>query len=351
MKTGSKPNGITDSGSRPVPYRRLMAILTVSLLAAFLISLFTGAERITPGALAASVKTLLSGNAGLSGIDLVIWKGRLPRIFLAVLAGALLSSSGVVFQGVFLNPMADPYLLGVSSGAAFGVAFSKTVFGSFSGVLPVSLAAFGGALAASFLVFIVSGGFRVRSTVYLLLTGLAIGFILSGLVSVLIYLNRNEVEAIIFWMMGSFSGASWERVLFLALVLAAGSVVLMLSRRDLNILSMGEDSAAASGMNVGAVRLVLLITGTVMAAAAVAACGIISFAGLIIPHIIRMLTGADHRKLLPAGLLAGGLFMMITDTISRTVVAPSQIPVSVITSLIGGPYFILLIYRRGRKWQ
>ncbi|MBN1646497.1 MAG: iron ABC transporter permease [Spirochaetales bacterium] len=332
-------------------FRRLVILLLIILVGAFVCAVFSGAEKVTLRAFIESFKALSGPRDSLSGMNSLIWMVRFPRILLALLAGALLSSSGVVFQGVFLNPLADPYLLGVSSGAAFGVALARTVFGNITGILSVSMSAFAGALGASLLVFLISGGFRARNTVYLLLTGLAIGFLLSGLVSFLVYMNRNDIEAIIFWMMGSFGAASWSRVLFLVVTLLPGCFILMLTGRDLNILAMGEESAAAGGMNVPVLRLVLLATATVMAAAAVAVCGIISFAGLIIPHAVRFLTGPDHRRLVPASLLAGGLFMIITDTISRTILAPAQVPISVITSLIGGPYFIMLIYRRGTKWQ
>ena len=314
--------------------------------------MFLGAESISFAEFVKSIRTLFSSSGEqLKGTNAIIWKIRIPRIFLTILVGAALSTSGVVFQGVFKNPMADPYLLGVSAGAVFGITIARLLQSGSIGLVSISTAAFLGGTAASLIVFLIAGGFRVRNTVYLLLTGIAFGFLLSGLVSLLIYLNKEKAEDIIFWTMGSFSQPTWDKVLVILLILIPSYFVMRLFAKDLNIMSLGEEHAASVGMNVISIRLVLLLTATIVTAAAVAVSGIVAFVGLIIPHSMRFFTGADHRKLLPASLLCGASFLMLADTIARTILAPTLLPVGIITSLIGAPYFIYLVFRRRALWQ
>ncbi len=278
----------------------------------------------------------------------IIMKIRLPRVILAVITGMGLAVSGTVFQGIFRNPMANPYVLGISSGAAFAVSLSL-ILGmqlTFIGMTAVSVSAFAGGIGTAFIVYFLSG--NGRSTFSLLLSGIAMNFFLSALTSLVMYLNRDQIENIVYWTMGSFNAASWEKIMISGPVVIAGSLILILFSKDLNIMTMGDDTAKSLGVNVRSRRLLFLIISTVITAGAVSVSGVIGFVGLIIPHIMRILTGPDHKTLLPVSMAAGGIFLLISDTLARTVLSPTEIPVGIITSLFGAPFFIFLL-ARGRN--
>jgi len=278
----------------------------------------------------------------------IIMKIRLPRVILAVITGMGLAVSGTVFQGIFRNPMANPYVLGISSGAAFAVSLSL-ILGmqlTFIGMTAVSVSAFAGGIGTAFIVYFLSG--NGRSTFSLLLSGIAMNFFLSALTSLVMYLNRDQIENIVYWTMGSFNAASWEKIMISGPVVIAGSLILILFAKDLNIMTMGDDTAKSLGVNVRSRRLLFLIISTVITAGAVSVSGVIGFVGLIIPHIMRILTGPDHKTLLPVSMAAGGIFLLISDTLARTVLSPTEIPVGIITSLFGAPFFIFLL-ARGRN--
>ncbi len=275
----------------------------------------------------------------------IIWKIRLPRIMLTIITGMGLGVSGAVFQGIFRNPMANPYILGISSGAAFGVTLGM-VMGlqiTFLGMTAIPISAFTGAIIASILVFLISGG--GRDILPLLLSGIAMGFFLSALMSLLMYFNRSQLENIIYWTMGSFNAANWKKVVITTPVILTGNVFLILFSRDLNLMVMGEDSAKSLGLSVKRSRLIFLIVSTIITASAVAVSGVIGFVGLIVPHAIRIITGPDHRSLIPYSMLGGAILLLVADTIARTIIAPTEIPVGIVTSLLGAPFFLFLLNR------
>ena len=277
----------------------------------------------------------------------IIWQVRLPRILIAIITGMALSVAGAVFQALFRNPMADPYVLGISSGAAFGVALGTTsgflVF--FTGPWGISFCAFVGAMGTSILIFMLSGGLRSSSNT-LLLSGVALSFLLSAGLSLLMYFNRDQVEEIVYWMLGSFSSANWEKVQVIIPLITLGVTGILLFSRDLDLLLLGENTAKTLGVDSKKIRMILLILATAITASAVAISGIIGFVGLVIPHIIRILTGPKHNKLLPHTILAGGIFTLVADTLARGMIPMTEIPVGIITSLSGAPFFIYLLRRR-----
>jgi len=272
---------------------------------------------------------------------------RLPRIILSVLIGIALSTSGVVFQAVFKNPMADPYILGISAGAAFGatVVIILGISFSFFGLTAISIGAFIGAIITTALVYTIASMNSRAPVVTLLLSGIAISFFLSAIINLLMTFNHDQVEKIVFWTMGSVSAASWLSVKITILPVLIGVTIFMIYSKELNVVLMGEETAQNLGINVERLKKILLLTASIVSASVVAVSGIIGFVGLIVPHAVRIIVGPDHRKLFPFTIITGALFMIIADTISRVALNPSELPIGVITSLIGAPYFIFLLIR------
>lgn len=280
-------------------------------------------------------------------LHLILFQVRLPRVLTAYLVGAALAASGVCMQGVFKNPMADPHVLGVSSGAALGAA-AVMVFGigtTLAGAGAVALGAFAGGMAAVLLVLWLARAHGRISTLGLLLSGVAVSTFLSALLSGILMLNHEKMESVYQWTMGSFTAATWRKAGLLLPIVTVGAAVLRLYARDLNAMLMGEEEARMLGVPVGRVRALVLGICTLMTAAAVSFSGVIGFVGLMVPHSVRAVTGPDYRASLPASLLAGGLYLMIMDTLARTLFMPVELPVGVLTALVGGPFFLLLIKR------
>ncbi|RCX20110.1 iron complex transport system permease protein [Anaerobacterium chartisolvens] len=283
--------------------------------------------------------------------SMIVLNIRLPRIILSALVGAGLSVVGAVLQGMFKNPMADPYVLGISSGASLGasIAIALGLEYAFLGVGIITVFAFIGSVLTMICVYSIARvEGRVPSTT-LLLAGIAFGFMLSSLVSIMMIFNRKQVERIVFWIMGSVSAASWNQVAILFPIVFAGIVVITAFARDLNIMSTGEEAAKSLGVEVEGVKKCLLLVCSVIVAACVSVSGIIGFVGLIIPHAVRLVTGSDHRGLLPLSAVVGAGFMVACDTIARNAVPPVEIPVGAITSIFGAPYFIHLLYKNKKK--
>jgi iron complex transport system permease protein len=275
----------------------------------------------------------------------IIWSVRLPRVLLGVIVGAGLSISGASFQGLLKNPMADPYILGISSGAALGAAIAiimklEAAFMGFSGI---SIMAFIGALIAVTLVYNIG---RIRSHVpvtTLLLAGVAVGQFLTAITSLLMVIYNRDMTKIIYWTLGSLAGKGWNPITTMSIPLIAAMGILLFFSRDINIMLTGEESAKSLGVNVERIKVYVLLLGTFITSMAVSVSGIIGFVGLIIPHIVRLIVGPDHRILLPASAIVGSIFMVFTDTIARTVISPMEIPVGIITAIFGGPFFIYLL--------
>jgi len=273
---------------------------------------------------------------------------RLPRALLASMTGGALALAGAVFQALLRNPLAEPYVLGVSGGAAVG-AVAAIVLG-IAALSPwvVPVAALAGALAAIAIVFrIAAAAGRMLDTRVLLLAGVIVGAFFNAVILLLLtFAEAESFRSAVFWMMGSLSGASWSAVALLAIYLLPAGVLLLGLARPLNLLAVGEETALHLGVRVERVKLVAYFVASLLVAASVAACGVIGFIGLIIPHALRLAWGSDHRFLLPASLLAGAAFLLVADTAARTLAAPAELPVGVITALIGVPVFVLLLARR-----
>ena len=279
---------------------------------------------------------------------IIVQRMNLPRVVMACFVGAGLGIAGAVMQALFRNPMASPYILGLSSGASLGAAIGLTFAVSWlPSLFMIPVLAFGSCMATLFLVYSISQvGGRVP-TETLLLAGIAVGSMLTALVSLLTYLAGEQMQGIVYWTMGNLSGANWNNVLIVAPLIAAGSLVMTSCSRDLNAMMLGDAHALDLGVEVSKVRLQLLISSALVTAAAVSFVGVIGFVGLVVPHILRIVLGPDNKVLLPASLLGGAAFLMMCDYISR-VIAPNIgiLPVGIVTSLVGAPYFIYLLRRR-----
>lgn len=333
--------------------RSLIFAITLILLAgASIISMGMGAVSIPVG----SVVQVLAGHLPLpislspaDGIaETIVWDIRLPRTVLAVLVGAALAASGGVMQGFFQNPMADPYIVGISAGAALGAtaAFALNLDIWFIGLNAVSIAAFACALLVTFLVYILSRrGGRVASTT-LLLTGIAIGSLATSVTSFLLVMGGEDQRRILFWLMGSLSARRWDHVYMLLPYVIVGMTVIIFFARDLNVLLLGDEQAAQMGVRVERVKLILLSAAACLAAAAVCVSGIIGFVGLLVPHLVRLVVGPDYRILTPLSALAGGLLLVLADIIARTAMAPAEMPIGILTTVLGGPFFLYLLHRR-----
>jgi len=280
--------------------------------------------------------------------ETIVFQMRLARVTLAVLAGAGLAVSGVVLQGLFKNPMADPYILGISSGAALGATIAM-LYGAGTqllGIYAIPLYAFLGATGTAFVVYrLAMVGGRVPMAT-MLLAGIAVGSFLSALTSYFMITSGRNIHQVVFWLMGGFAGRGWDHVRVLLPYVLTGFTLMLVYARRLNIMLLGEEQAQHLGINVERMKQVLLGAATLTAAAAVAVSGIIGFVGLIIPHAVRLIVGPDHRVLLPSAALTGAIFLAGADAIARVAAAPEEIPVGVITALFGGPFFIYLLRKK-----
>ena len=273
---------------------------------------------------------------------------RLPRILAAVLVGGVLAVCGTIFQAILLNPLADPYTLGISSGAAFGASLVIVlqVFGlALPSALSVPLFAFAGSVATLFAVLTLAAGDRRLSSTSLILSGVIVAAILSAAIGFLKFLADEQVGIIIFWLMGSLSGVSWQDIFVLTPIALAGLAICLLYGRELNIMATGERAAATLGVNTVRLRWILLVTCSLMTALCVSVSGIIGFVGLIVPHLLRHLIGPDNRWLIGLSFLGGGLLLLFADTLTRAVL-PAEVPIGVLTALIGGPFFCVIFKKR-----
>ncbi len=303
--------------------------------------------------LAAMAGSCLLGAADIKAADImqspIFWRLRLPRVLMSVLVGAVLSVCGAAYQSIFRNPLTDPYVLGVSSGASLGAAVA-ILLGLEAVAWGVGGMALAAALATVWLIYrIASIGNRMHTTT-LLLTGVCLTLLISALISFLMVLNQEKMDSIIFWTMGSFGSSSWNDVAVLAPVAALGIGVVLWYGRDLNLLLAGSEAAKSMGCEVEKVKRVLLLATTLMVAFAVSSCGVIGFVGLIVPHAVRLVAGPDNRRVVPYAMLSGALFVLVCDTLARYVLRPSELPVGSLTSMVGAPLFIYLLYRNKKGY-
>ncbi len=283
--------------------------------------------------------------------ETIILQIRLPRIIAGILIGSALAGSGVTFQALFRNPMADPYVLGISAGAAAGGA-SAIVLGlgrGFFGPGAISILAWIGALLTAFAVYNVARVGGRTPVMTLLLSGIAVSIFLSAAVSLLIVLSNpytSELQVLVFWLLGSVAYVTWGGVCVAVIPIVGGLFLLTAFSRQLNIMLLGEEDAEHLGVETEVVKRRLLIVTSIVTASAVALGGIIGFVGLMIPHIMRILVGPDHRVLLPSSIIAGAIYLTFFDTIARVIYSPAEFPVGILTAMAGGPFFIYLLKRK-----
>ena len=280
-----------------------------------------------------------------------IIKLRASRILLAVVAGAGLSVAGVVFQALFRNPLAEPYILGVSSGGGLGAAAAIVLNLAAISVWSIPAMAFAGALATILLVYALARDpSRATPVNSLLLSGVMVGAIFGSLLIFVVSVSSSEqLRSIVGWLLGNLQILDWPLLRAATIVVASGLVVTVVFSRDLNVITLGEEPAAHLGLNVERTKLLFLMLASLITGATVAACGLIGFVGLIVPHSVRFVLGPDHRRLVPASALAGAAFLVSADSVARTVTAPRDIPIGVVTALLGGPFFFFLLRRRKRS--
>lgn len=318
-------------------------LLSLALLAAALIlSLAVGSVFIPPDEL----WKILRG-AGESIFAVILWNIRLPRTALIALAGAALGGSGAAYQGLFRNPLADPFLIGVASGAGLGAVLAMSVRWpySFWGLMAVPLAAFLAALLTVFLVYQLARVGRTVPTTNLILAGVAFSSFATSLTSFLMIRSTNEVRRALGYLLGGISLTGWDAVLSLLPYLALGLGGLLLSGQALNLLQFGDDQAQQMGLNVTRARAFILAAASLTTAAAVAFAGIIGFIGLVVPHIVRIWFGADYRRVVPLSILGGASALLLSDVIARVILAPQELPVGIVTALVGAPFFLWVLRR------
>jgi iron complex transport system permease protein len=353
----AKPS-FTDQPVLTIPYPywrgRIYAILGLLVLLAIVIALATAIGSVdipiftTSSILLSKLPMVDITPYWKSAWETIVLEIRLPRVILAGIIGAALAIAGATYQGLFRNPLADPYLIGVAQGAALGavVGFLFPVAGMGLGVGTVPLFAFAGALISVAIVYGLArvGGALPMTT--LILAGVALGALFGAIVSYLVITSGAKMQGIIFWLMGSFSLSQWSEVQMILPIVTVGTVVIMLFSRSLNIMQLDEEQAQQLGINVERLKLILLTAATMITAAAVSFVGIIGFIGIIIPHTMRLIWGPDYRILLPLSVLSGAIFLIGADALSRTVLAPTEVPIGVITAFCGAPFFLYLLRRR-----
>jgi iron complex transport system permease protein len=320
----------------------------VLLLACVTFGVGLGSVSLSPGQVWSVVADHVTGHPRSSVADAIVWQIRLPRVLLAAVVGAALATAGAVVQVLVHNSLADPYLLGVSSGASVG-ATAVLLFGALAGLglWALSVGSVLGALAAMVLVFVVAqqGGRLVPTQ--LLLVGVVMSAMFAAVTSFLLFRgNPQATQTVLFWLLGSFGSATWSQLPIPTAVVIVAVALLMTRARSLNALAAGEEVAASVGVDVARLRRQLFLLTSIVAGAAVAVSGVIGFVGLIVPHIVRLVVGSDHRKLLPVGALFGASFTVLGDLLARTIVSPQEMPMGVITAFIGAPTLIWLLRRR-----
>jgi iron complex transport system permease protein len=341
----------------PLRIRRLAALPllliagAVVLALSFSLAVSVGAVFI-PGATVRGVLTnaLIPGMVAADwppGHAAIVWDLRLPRAILATLVGAGLAVTGAALQAVTRNPLADPHLLGISSGAAFGAILALLHTGMFLGLSTVPLLAFLGALATTGLVLGVAQAAHATSADRMVLAGVAVSFIVMALANLLIFLgDPRATHTVVFWMLGGLGLAQWAHLIWPLVVLVPLGLWLWLRAGDLNAMTVGDETAATLGLNVARFRLGVFVAGALITGVMVAFSGIIGFVGLMVPHVARMIVGGDHARVIPASAMIGAILLLWADIAARTVMAPEDMPIGIVTGLVGGAFFVWLLRRR-----
>jgi iron complex transport system permease protein len=331
-----------------VSARRPLLVACAALLGAMVLGVSVGPADIPlPTVLSALLAHLhlpfVHYHSHVSAVDWdVIWQIRLPRIVLGGLVGAMLAGGGAAYQGVFRNPLADPYLLGVAAGAGLGATLViVNGSGNYGDVLP--FAAFAGAVGAVVLTYLVGATSGRRASV---LAGVAVAALLTAMQTYLQQQHEPDLQGVYAWILGSLSTASWSDVTLIIPYVAVSAVVLLLHRRLLDVLRVGEEEAGALGVHAARVRIIVVAAATLGTAAAVSVSGLIGFVGIIVPHTVRLLSNASYRVVLPVSMVGGAAFLILADVVARTVQSPAEIPIGVVTAFVGAPFFLFLLRSR-----
>jgi iron complex transport system permease protein len=333
-----------------LPGRSLPVLCAVVfLVASVLVGLLVGPVHLGVGAVTRAVLAhvpLLHVRSGLSQTDsAILWQLRAPRVVLGVLVGGMLALAGASYQGVFRNPLADPYLLGIAAGAGLGatlaITYGHTAVDNYD-LIP--LAAFAGGAAGVVAAYVLGqSAASARSTASLILAGVTVASFLTAIQTFVQQQHSQTLQEVYSWILGHLDTSGWHQVALVAPYIAVSATVILLHRRVLDVLSVGDEEAASLGVNVNRTRLVVVVFATVGTAAAVAVSGLIGFVGIIVPHAIRLVLGPSYRLILPLSLLLGGGFLVLTDVIARSVMAPAELPIGVVTAFFGAPFFAVIL--------
>ena len=347
------------SGAGAKRYRRspnlgaVLCILAATLVVAVLLSMTVGAVRVS----AQNILAAASGEHALSAAEsTILWQVRFPRVLAASMIGAALSMAGLLFQGLFRNPLADPYVIGSSGGAALGASIGLFLLPQFTllGFGTVSLSAFAGSFVTIALVYWLARAGGQTQVVTLLLAGFGVSTMLSYSTYFIELLNQNYglgMSVLVSWFHGTIDVPRWTQLTVAgAMISASGCACVPLARR-LNTLALGEEYAQQLGVHLESTRIAIIVTGSLLVAAAVSLGGLISFVGLVVPNLVRLILGPDNVRLLPSTALAGAIFLVLTDTLARTLLSPTEIPVGVLSAFIGGPFFLYLLRRTKREYK
>ena len=318
--------------------------MILTLLIGLALSLGVGAVPLTFG----QVLAALSGSPLKESHSAIVWDFRLARGLLVCLCGMALGAAGAGFQGLFRNPLADPYIVGASSGAALGATLSVVLAKATGLAIPIGAAAFIGALVAVLAASLLAEASGSGSIAALLLSGVALGSVLSALTSLLLLLDDQALHEVFAWLLGGFGGRSWPQLQQAVWIAPIGMVSLWLMARPLDALTIGEEGAQVLGLNLRWARFVIIAGASLATAAAVAAGGVIGFVGLVAPHLARTVFGAAHVRLIPAAMLIGGLLLLGADVLARGLLPPLELPIGVLTTLLGAPFFIFILRMKGR---
>lgn len=346
---------VVTAAQRRTSVRRvgLLGALSLALLAAVVVAAGRGQLDVAPAEVVGSLLHRLGLDLGPMPShpqgDVTLWTVRFPRVVMAAVAGAALATAGALMQGIFGNPLAEPGVVGVSAGAALAASTVIVFDLALVGTWTVALFAFVGGLVTTILVYLLSRDGGRTEVVTLVLTGIAVNAVASAGLAFLLFLGDQQArEEIVFWQLGSLNGSRWEQVGVAAPFMVVGLVAAMAMSRRLDLLALGDRAARHVGVDVERLRMGAIVVVALLTAAAVAFCGIIAFVGLVVPHLVRLLAGPGHRLLVPASALGGALLLVVADLGARTLVAYADLPIGMLTSLVGGPFFFWLI-RRARR--
>lgn len=326
----------------------LLLICTAFLAVAITAGVWLGSVGLSPGSVWAVIWQHLTGRVHNTVANAIVWDLRLPRVLLAAVVGAALTTAGGVIQVLVRNALADPFLLGVSSGASVG-ATAVLLFGALTalGLWALETGAILGALGAMIIVFVLARQGGQLAPLQLTLSGVVMAGLFGAITSFMIFkANPQATQSVLFWLLGSFGNAAWAQLPEPTIALLVAIVYLMAQARSLNALAMGAEVATSLGVDVSKLRRDLFLVTSLIAGLSVAVSGVIGFVGLVVPHIVRLVVGSDHRRTLPVGVLVGASFMVLSDLLARTIVSPAEMPIGVITAIIGAPVLLVLIRRR-----